>query len=386
MTSQVSSLNPDLHELETDSTKRTEYPSGRSEGTSWQHMKSGIKIPIQNQWNQEFLCIPGLCEVGLSLCKRDIPFLFESLELWVEEKRGTLHIQLGCAPILRHPLSPWQIFLPSFARSCPACCSLSAGLPALVQKSLADHGKHSSQAAALTREQNPAKFSPVRQDTYSVCIKQTCSADRLKQAPASVCVAMSHALQTVHPHLHSLWRGTGIGISPRERQEASQWLTGLHDLAENADVSRSGWSTSRLLHAALCAWQRDVLLLMALTGRWGCCCCLRLALDRGSWLSHAAAPPGCFYLCTGDGRSRLVSNLTDRGVMQKSFWKLKLFTRTNLPSFSANKNVKKCWNNCCLDSDNCSSWSCKQASGSLTLPNLQLHKGLGVTLSLKHKL
>lgn len=65
-------------------------------------MKSGIKIPIQNQWNQEFLCIAGLCEVGLSLCKRDIPFLFESLELWVEEKRGTLHIQLGCAPILRH--------------------------------------------------------------------------------------------------------------------------------------------------------------------------------------------------------------------------------------------------------------------------------------------
>lgn len=105
------------------------------------------------------------------------------LELWVEEslvKRGALHIQHVSIP--RHPLSSWQIFLPGFAGSCLACWGVSVGLPTLVQKSLTDHLEQSSQAAALTGEQNPAKVSLCRQDTYSVCIKQTCSADRLKQA------------------------------------------------------------------------------------------------------------------------------------------------------------------------------------------------------------
>lgn len=184
MTNQVFSLNPELHKLETDSTKRAEYPACRSGGTSHQHVKFGIKVLIQSQWNQEFLSVSGLSEIEPSPCNRDVSFPFECyIGLRIEEllvKIAALHIH--CTPIPRHPLSSWQIFLPSFAGSCPASWDLSEALPVLVQKSLRSHREQSSQAAAFTREWDPAKFSLFRQDTYSVCVKQTWSADRLKQA------------------------------------------------------------------------------------------------------------------------------------------------------------------------------------------------------------
>lgn len=135
-------------------------------------------------------------------------------------------------------------------------------------------------------------------------------------------------MYTVHLHLHSIWGSTELGISPNVRQEASQCHTRLYDLAENADLFRSSW-----LPAFFSMW-------LSVHGSTMFCCLhgshsstywnmerrysyyLRVALDSVSCLSHAAAPPGCFYLCTGDGRSRLASNLTDRGARQKSFWKL----------------------------------------------------------------
>lgn len=76
MTNQVS--YPELHKLEMDSTKRTEYPACRSEGTSCQRVESGIKVLIQSQWNWEFLRSSGLCGVEPSLCRRDDSFPFES--------------------------------------------------------------------------------------------------------------------------------------------------------------------------------------------------------------------------------------------------------------------------------------------------------------------